>query len=269
MTNNTQMPVVVTGVASGIGAATGRLLDAGGVPLVGVDRSVPDSFPGTFVRADLSSPAGVREAARAVLASAPDGLAGLANIAGVPGTAPWRTVLGVNVFGLRELTRALAPAVREGGCVVNLSSAVASGWRERLAEVREFALAGDPEAALDAVASEAEVTGNAYRFSKECVRYLTEHLAAEYLPRRVRVVSVSPGPVATPILDDFKRDHGVAKVEGAGALLGRFGAPEDIARVVAFLLGDSAEWVNGTDLRVDGGLTAHRTVAEASGAARG
>ncbi|MEU1695451.1 SDR family oxidoreductase [Streptomyces hirsutus] len=178
-------------------------------------------------------------------------------------------MLGVNVFGLRELTRALAPALREGGCVVNLSSAVASDWREHLAEVREFALAGDPEAALDAVAGEAEVTGNAYRFSKECVRYLTEHLAAEHLPRRVRVVSVSPGPVATPILDDFKRDHGVAKVEGAGALLGRFGAPEDIARVVAFLLGDAAEWVNGTDLRVDGGLTAHRTVAEASGTARG
>ncbi|MEU1695450.1 hypothetical protein [Streptomyces hirsutus] len=70
MTNNTRMPVVVTGVASGIGAATGRLLDAEGVPLIGIDRSVPDSFPGTFVQADLSSPAGAREAARAVLTAA-------------------------------------------------------------------------------------------------------------------------------------------------------------------------------------------------------
>lgn len=267
MTNNTQLPVVVTGVASGIGAATGRLLADRGLPLVGIDRSVPESFAGTFVQADLSTPAGAREAAEKVLAAAPDGLAGLANIAGVPGTAPWRTVLGVNVFGLRELTGALAPAIAEGGCVVNLSSAVAAAWERNLPAVRAFALATDTEAALGAVTGDEEVTGNAYRFSKECVRYLTEHLAAEYLPRRIRVTSVSPGPVATPILDDFKRDHGVAKVEGAGALLGRFGEPEDIARVVAFLLSDSASWVNGADIRVDGGLTAHRTVREAAEAA--
>ncbi|MGW2894623.1 SDR family oxidoreductase [Streptomyces sp. NPDC001212] len=86
---------------------------------------------------------------------------------------------------------------------------------------------------------------------------------------QVRVTSVSPGPVATPILDDFKRDHGVAKVEGAGALLGRFGEPADIARVVAFLLSDSAAWINGTDIRVDGGLTACRTAQEASEAGTG
>lgn len=83
------------------------------------------------------------------------------------------------------------------------------------------------------------------------------------------MTSVSPGPVATPILDDFKRDHGVAKVEGAGALLGRFGEPADIARVVAFLLSDSAAWINGTDIRVDGGLTACRTAQEASEAGTG
>ncbi|MFJ1649883.1 SDR family oxidoreductase [Streptomyces sp. NPDC088337] len=267
MTNNTQLPVVVTGVASGIGAAAARLLAGRGLPVVGIDRSVPESFAGTFVRADLSTPAGAHMAARSVLAAAPDGLAGLANIAGVPGTAPWRTVLGVNVFGLRELTAALAPAIREGGCVVNLSSAVATAWERNLPAVRAFALAADTEVALDAVALDESVTGHSYRFSKECVRYLTEHLAAEYLPRRIRVTSVSPGPVATPILDDFKRDHGVAKVEGAGALLGRFGEAADIADVVAFLLSDSAAWINGTDIRVDGGLTAYRTVQEASGAA--
>ncbi|MFE9168011.1 SDR family NAD(P)-dependent oxidoreductase [Streptomyces kebangsaanensis] len=139
-------------------------------------------------------------------------------------------------------------------------------WERNLPAVRAFALAADAGAALEAVAGDEDVTGNSYRFSKECVRYLTEHLAAEYLPRGIRVTSVSPGPVATPILDDFKRDHGVAKVEGAGALLGRFGEPEDIARVVAFLLSDSAGWVNGADIRVDGGLTAYRTVREAAGA---
>ncbi|RCW39665.1 NAD(P)-dependent dehydrogenase (short-subunit alcohol dehydrogenase family) [Halopolyspora algeriensis] len=252
------LPMVVTGAASGIGAATCRLLTEAGHRLIGVDRTVATAFPGTFIQADLSTPDGAHAAAAQVRDAAPKGISGLTNIAGVPGTAPWRTVLGVNVVGLRELTRALLPLVVEGGVVVNLSSVVAEGWQRNIDTLRRFALADDPEAALDAVASGEETIDDSYRFSKECVRLLTEHFAAEGLPRRIRVNSVSPGPVATPILDDFKRDHGVDKVEGAGELLGRFGESEDIARVIVFLTRDEAEWVNGIDLRVDGGLTAYR-----------
>ena len=74
------------------------------------------------------------------------------------------------------------------------------------------------------------------------------------------MVSVSPGPVSTPILEDFKTDHGREKVDSAAQLLGRFGTPEDIAHVVVFLLGPSATWINGTDIRVDGGLNAWRAM---------
>lgn len=259
--STTQTPTLaITGVSSGIGAATARLLAGTGARIIGIDRADPQDFDGRFVRADLSTPAGAREAAAAVAAEA-DGspLAGLANIAGVPGTAPWRTVLGVNVFGVRELTRALAPSLGEGAAVVNLASSVAFDWRTRAEACARFALAEDTDAALAGLEGNAEVTDESYLFSKQCVRVLTEALAAELLPRRIRVNSVSPGPVQTPILEDFKTDHGRDKVEGAAALLGRFGEPEDIARVVAFLLSPEAAWVNGTDVRVDGGLIAHRT----------
>lgn len=253
-----QLPIVLTGVSSGIGACTARILAARGVPLIGIDRNAPQDFRGTFVQADLSSPEGIQAAADAVAAAAPAGISGLANIAGVPGTAPWRTVLSVNVFGVRGLVRALTPLMAEGSAVVNLASSVALQWRTVKDLCAEFALAEDQSAALDAVGENQAVTGESYLFSKQCVRFLTEHQAAELLPRRIRVNSVSPGPVSTPILEDFKKDHGREKVEGAGALLGRFGEPEDIAPVIDFLLRPESAWVNGSDIRVDGGLAAHR-----------
>lgn len=257
--NQPNLPVVVTGAASGIGAATVALLRAQGTSVIGVDRSIPDSFDGEFVQGDLGTAMGVAQAAEAIGALAPAGIAGLANIAGVPGTAPWRTVLNVNVFGVRDLTRALVPQLKQGSAVVNLASSVAWDWRGQCAELGAFALATDREAALDAAAASIEASGESYLFSKQCVMLLTGELAAENLRAGIRVNSVSPGPVQTPILNDFKADHGAAKVEGAAALLGRFGEPEDIADVVVFLLSEQSRWVNGTDVRVDGGLTAYRT----------
>ena len=261
-----QLPIVLTGVSSGIGARTAEILSGRGVPLIGIDRNAPQSFSGTFIQADLSTQAGVDAAAAAVAAAAPNGIAGLANIAGVPGTAPWRTVLAVNVFGVRGLVRALAPLLGEGTGVVNLASSVAVQWRGVKDRCAAFALAEDQAAALDSMAGDHEITGESYLFSKQCVRLLTEHLAAELLPRHIRVNSVSPGPVATPILEDFKKDHGRDKVDGASALLGRFGEPDDVARVIDFLLRAESGWVNGSDIRVDGGLAAYRGSALAAAA---
>jgi NAD(P)-dependent dehydrogenase (short-subunit alcohol dehydrogenase family) len=247
--------IVVTGAASGIGAATVQALRRCGANVVGIDRNVPESFEGLFIQADLSSDDGVA-AAVAQLAGPVDGLA---NIAGVPGTAPWQVVLAVNVLGLRRLTEALLPIMNDGGFVVNLASSVANGWAARTPELRTFLDASDRTAALDVAAADAAITGNSYRFSKECVRLLTQRFAAGNLARHIRVNSISPGPVATPILDDFKKDHGPGKVEGAMALLGRAAAPEDIAHVVVFLGSDQARWVNGVDICVDGGLSAFRS----------
>ena len=247
--------LVVTGAASGIGAATAAGLTRLGARVIGVDRNVPDGAR-DFVRADLSTSEGAAAAAEEVLGLAPT-IDGIANIAGVPGTAPWRTVLGVNVLGLRAFTEALLPSIAEGGSITHLASNVADGWASRAAQIHAFLDQADDAAALASVEDDADVTGNSYRFSKECVRVLTQTQAAASLGR-VRVNSVSPGPVSTPILEDFKRDHGTSKVEGAISLTGGAATPEAIADVVVFLASDSARWVNGSDIRVDGGLGAHR-----------
>lgn len=245
-------PLVVTGVASGIGARTSVQLREAGHELIGVDRNFADHFDGPFIQADLSTTDGVLSVAEQL----PDRVAGLVNIAGVPGTAPAGVVLAVNVYGLRDLTAAVAPRIEAGGVVVNLSSAVADNWIFDREAVRKLSLREDVAAA---VAQAHDLVGtDSYRRSKEAVRFLTEYFAAQLVPQRVRVNSVSPGPVSTPILEDFKNNHGRSKVESAAHLLGRFGEPGDIASVITFLCSDAAVWINGVDLRVDGGLNAWR-----------
>lgn len=255
----TEIPVVITGVASGIGAATTELLSSQGFSVIGVDRSEPSTFTGSLIQGDLSTPKGIATIVEAVADVAPEGIAGLANIAGVPGTLPWEAVFSINVFGVRDLTRALMPSLLPNSTVVNLASSVAHQWRNVATRCAEFALEDDRARALASVAKETSLTEDSYLFSKQCVRFLTEYMAAQYLPQRVRVNSVSPGPVETPILEEFKKNHGREKVDSASALLGRFGTPSDIATVIAFLLSPGAAWINGTDIRVDGGLVAHRT----------
>lgn len=253
--------LVVTGVASGIGKETAQVLRSQGYDIIGVDRAGVENFDGSFIQGDLSTQAGIDLIAQRVTDIAPDGIHGLANIAGVPGTARAEVVLNINVFGVRELTYALRPLMQPGAAVVNLASAVGYQWRDIKDRLAAFALATDRQAALEIALADEDIVGNSYLFSKQCVQLLSEYLAAEFMGDQIRVNSVSPGPVETPILEDFKNDHGRDKVNSAAEVVGRFGSPADIAQCVAFAFSPAAAWINGTDLRTDGGLTAFRETA--------
>ncbi len=105
------------------------------------------------------------------------------------------------------------------------------------------------------------VPGSAlYSASKAAVHNLTRTLAAELAPRRIRVNSVSPGYIDTPA---FRAELSEAAQRGVAALspAGRVGTADDVAAAVAFLASSDATFVNGHDLRVDGGLTEVHTSA--------
>ena len=108
---------IVTGVASGIGAETCRLLKAQGATVIGVDRNETDTAD-EFFQADLSDPTSID----ALSTKLPAGTNGLANIAGLPPTAPASLVMRVNLYGLQRLTNALVPKMADDASIVNLAS---------------------------------------------------------------------------------------------------------------------------------------------------
>ena len=97
-----------------------------------------------------------------------------------------------------------------------------------------------------------------YPLSKELLLLWTMRAAHQTLFKRrgIRVNAVSPGPVETPILKQFRAVLGDARVDSDITRVGRAGTSADIAPAVLFLCSDGARWINGANLAVDGGLEA-------------
>jgi len=246
--------IVVTGIASGIGARIGELAVALGADVIGVDVNLPATLFGAFVKADIASPSAGAELARAL----PHRIDALCNVAGVSGVAGAAKTLAINFYGLRALTEALAPKVREGGAVVNVASIAGYGWRANLERAKAFSEApGFPDIAA-LIARFNVPDGEGYPLSKELLLLWTMRAAHQPLFRQrgVRVNAVSPGPVTTPILREFRQIFGDPRVDDDIARVGRAGAPSDIAPAALFLCSDGARWINGANLPVDGGLEA-------------
>lgn len=242
--------IVVTGSASGIGAEVARLATAQGARVLGVDLTKRFDHVEEFYRADLSDPATIDALADML----PAGIDGLANVAGLPPTAPAEKVLAVNFFGLRRLTLALIPKLKPDASIVNLASLAGLGWPDALPAVRA-ALKGD-FADIPRLIAEHRVGnegGRSYFFSKEALIVWTMQNRWTWRDRGIRMNAVSPGPVDTPILQDFVETLG-ARAEEDMRTMDRPGTPADIAPVVCFLLSDGARWLRGTNIATDGGM---------------
>jgi NAD(P)-dependent dehydrogenase (short-subunit alcohol dehydrogenase family) len=120
--------IVITGIASGIGARVGELAIAIGADVIGLDINAPAAPLDAFVKADLGSPSAAGEVAQKL----PARFDALVNVAGVSGISGALRTLAINFYGLRTLSEALAPCIREGGAVVNIASIAGYGWRANL-----------------------------------------------------------------------------------------------------------------------------------------
>jgi NAD(P)-dependent dehydrogenase (short-subunit alcohol dehydrogenase family) len=183
--------------------------------------------------ADPEAPAQVVSAAVAHLG----GLDGVVSNAGInrPGrlveyaVADWDRVFAVNTRATWLLARAAYPALRASrGALVAVGS-----------------MSG----------SEAHANLGAYGPSKAAVIMLARVLAQEFGPEGIRVNTISPGMVRTGMTAAVYTDERLAAERAALVPLGRVATPEDIADVIAFLLGPDARYVTGHDLIVDGGIT--------------
>ena len=242
---------LVTGAASGIGAATAIRFAAEGAAVGLADRDeaglarVVGAIAAAGGRAlslplDLVHPETPARAVDAVV-TAFGGLDVLVTAAGVirrhtaieTSDAEWDEVLAVNLTAVFRCCRAAIPRMRErgGGAIVTLGS----GW----------GLVAGPRSV-------------SYAATKAVVINLTRALAIDHGPEGIRVNCVCPGDTDTALLRDEFRQLGVPAREGiaesaAGRPLGRVGTPEEIAASILYLASDEAAYVTGTTLVVDGG----------------
>lgn len=257
---------VLTGASSGIGAATARALTEAGAHVIAVDRNEPVGAIGEFHRCDLSDPAQIE-----ALASALKGpLHGLINVAGVPGSQSADLIAKVNVLAVRHLSEALLPRIADNGAIVNVASAAGLYWRDRLDAIKVILTAHGWDEGLDALLTLGLDPAALYDFSKEVVIVYTALISSTERHRGVRVNSVSPGAVETPILGDFYETMDNALLTKIKAQAGgRDGRAEEIADPILFLLSDQARWINGTDLLVDGGGEVVMTLDDLAAPPRG
>ena len=246
--------VAITGVASGIGERTAELATYLGADVIGIDIRKPAVRLGSFIEADLSSPASIER----LVSLLPKRFDALCNVAGVSGTLGAAKTLAVNFYGLRALSEAVAGQIREGGAIVNAASIAGFGWRANLERTKGLiGVQGFPDVAT-LVAEFGVKDEESYPISKEALLLWTFRAAHQvrFKARGIRVNSVSPGPVETPILGEFRAVLGDERVHSDIARVGRSGTSADVAPAILFLCSDGARWINGANIPVDGGLEA-------------
>ena len=242
--------VLVTGAASGIGAACARRFADEGATVAGLDLAAKPSGSAcnAWVRADVADESAVAAAVAETTDSlgAIDVLVNAAGVLSVGGAdtlevAEWERVLGVNLKGTWLVSKHVVPQMvaAGSGSIVNLAS-----------------IEG-----LEGFSGQ-----TAYNVSKGGVVLLTRNMAADFGPAGVRVNCLCPGLIETP-MTSILEDPAFAPVRDAFVdwhLLGRAGQPEEVAAAALFLASDDASFVHGAALVVDGGLTAGRRFPDLS-----
>jgi NAD(P)-dependent dehydrogenase (short-subunit alcohol dehydrogenase family) len=252
--------VVVTGAFSGVGAALVELLRSlGAADITALDIRKPEGGIDRFIETDMGDAASV-DAAAAALHEPVDVLF---NNAGIAATFAAPKVMAVNYQGLRRLSEAVLPKIPRGGSIVNTASIAGGQWPQRLAEIQELLAISDWDAQEAWVKEKAELVGDGYAFSKECVQVYTMASSRPSRDAGVRTNSACPAPIDTPLMPDFRKTMGENiidwTVENAS---GAMATPEEIAFTLAFLGSEAARYVNGVNLIVDAGFTAAMTTGQ-------
>lgn len=241
---------LISGAARGMGAVEGRLFAQEGARVVLGDildaegRQVAAEIKAAggealFVRLDVTRETDWQNAVDTAV-NTYGALHILVNNAGIGGggrveettLAEWEKVMAVNSTGVFLGTKTAIPAMRRagGGSIINISS--------------QLGLVG------------VDNSSPQYQASKGAVRLLTKATAIQYAHEGIRVNSVHPGPIVTPMTEVRRADPEVYQLTVSRIPLGRYGQPEDVAYGVLYLASDESAYVTGSELVIDGGWTA-------------
>lgn len=224
--------ILIVGASSGIGHALAEQLQRAGATLFTAGRRQPEGIQSTHMAWDVAG-----QPAAEALSQLPELLHGLVYCPGTINLKPfqrlsiedYRSDLEINVLGAVAAIHAAYPAIKKSkaGSIVLFSTVAAKLGMGLHSSVS---------------------------VAKSAVEGLTKSLAAEFAPYNIRVNAVAPSLTDTPLAqfllaDDAKREAGNKRHP-----LNRYGTPEDIAGMAAYLLSDQASWITGQIIGVDGGM---------------
>jgi len=239
--------VLITGAGSGLGRAAALEMSGEGARIAVADVNAPSAQEtvglieaaggeGFAIEADVSTSASVQAMVQAVMGRF-DRIDVLVNNAGVVGELKplhevseesWDFVQGVDMKGVFLCSKYVIPIMLEQGKGVIVNIASVSGFL-------------------------ASATGVEYTAAKHGVTGLTKQTAYDYGHLGIRAVGIGPGVIETPLTAEWTCEGGPFHELTMEAPAGRYGRPEDVARLVAFLASDDADFMHGHTIPIDGG----------------
>jgi NAD(P)-dependent dehydrogenase (short-subunit alcohol dehydrogenase family) len=244
--------VVVTGAASGMGAAAAQILVDLGAQVTALDIKPTEVAVDRFVEVDLRDPAAIE----AVASSVDEPLNALFSCAGLPGPpfSELDTML-VNFVGARHLAEQLVPKMPPGSAISAISSSAAVGWQDQMATIGQLLETdGFDEAVAWLTSHEDEWSWSGYLFSKWVVDAWVGWWYPDLVGKGLRINCINPGPTDTAMMPAFHDYATKEVVDQAIGPIGRYARAEEQAWPLVMLGSPRMSYLAGEVLAVDGGF---------------
>lgn len=243
---------IVTGAASGMGAATTKLLVEGGAEVYALDiKQVEIEGVKAALECNLLDQASIDAAIEAV----GDNIDCVFGCAGLPTGFSWADTLTVNFFASRYFIEKLLPKTNKGGAIATISS-LTLGWEMQFATISEALANKTIEEGRAWVDNIGDRWPEPYSFSKYCLTAWTILEAPRFMEEYgVRLNTLGPGVTESPMLASF-RATSAENMDSQPNPAGRWSTPEEQAHAMMFLNSPLASYLNGVALPNDGGMHA-------------
>jgi NAD(P)-dependent dehydrogenase (short-subunit alcohol dehydrogenase family) len=243
--------VIVTGAASGMGAATAQILVDLGAEVHTIDIKKPEvTGLASFSQCDLREPAQIDE----TIAKIGKIVNALFNCAGVPNTFPDLDVMLVNFCGLRQVTESVIPLMIEGSSIASIASTAGIGWTANMDLLFRLIMTPDFAGARAWCEEHPKDLKNAYGLSKEAINAYTAFRSFNLAHDGIRINCVNPGPTDTPMMPEFEKAVGKKYMDDFPVPLGRHAVAEEQAWPMVFLNSPRSSFVTGSQFDCDGGF---------------
>lgn len=258
--------VVITGVSSGMGAATAAKLVEVGAKVIGGDIATIEAQGIDGRHLDLSDAASINKFVNSLEDESIDAVF---HCAGLPQTFEAEKVITVNFVGARYFLESMLDKMAEGSAITTVASLVIA-WPQHVANLMpvintETFDAGVAWAQENGAGNDvAAVQGDSYMFSKEALTCWCTMMAPRWVQRGVRLNVLGPGPTATPMMAEFEKAVG----EQMAALplpIGRQSTAEEQANLMLMINHPAASFLVGATIYADGGMSAALMTMMASG----